>query len=102
VIDVKAQLGGTPTSTRGAVRVRRFAGLVVAAVLVTALAASAAAASPATSPAAAPVAAPAPVSTPAPAAAPTATPEPVVVAPAEEQAPRKLPPGGGSPVLLPR
>jgi hypothetical protein len=30
------------------------------------------------------------------------TSEPAVVAPVEAQAPRKLPPGGGSPVLLPK
>ena len=95
---MKAQLGGVPNSRRSAVRVRRVAGLVAASVLVAVLAAGAAAASPAASPAAVP----APVSTPAPTAVPTATPEPIVVAPPREQAPRKLPPGGGSPILLPK
>jgi hypothetical protein len=98
VIEVKAKLGGNSTNKRGTVHARRVVGLVAASVLVAVLAAGAAAASPAPSPAAVPV----PVSTPAPSAVPTATPEPVVVAPPREQAPRKLPPGGGSPILLPK
>ena len=95
---MKAKLGGNSTDTNGAVRVRRVVSLVAASVLVAVLAAGAAAATPSASPAAVPAL----VSTAAPTAVPTATPEPIVVAQPREQAPRKLPPGGGSPILLPK